>query len=384
VKSSLKYQTVADLRRKARRRIPHFAWEYLDSGEGTERTTARNSEHLQRVLLTPQFLKGPLNPDLSTELFGVRYALPFGIAPVGLTGLIWPGADAALAKTAAHYQIPYVASTVNSADVSEVGPLAEGMGWFQLYPPHDLAVRDDLLERAHQAGFGVLVVTADVPGPARRERQSRQRISMPPKITLRHVSQAALRPSWTLGLLRSGLPRFRTLERYVDKAALRDVAGFVGANLGGTLSWDYLAQTRSRWPGPVVVKGILDPDDAARCADMGADAVIVSNHGGRQFDAAPAAVEALGPMVERVGDTIPVLFDSGISSGLDIARALALGASLAFSGRAFMYGLGALGASGAEFVAWLFQQQLTATMYQLGCKHLPELRKRNPRFVTSR
>ncbi len=382
MKAKLKYQTVADLRRKARRRIPHFAWEYLDSGEGAERTTARNSEHLQRVLLTPQFLKGPLKPDLQIELFGVRYAMPVGIAPVGLTGLIWPGADTALASTAARCRIPYVASTVNSADVSEMGPLAEGMGWFQLYPPHDLAVRDDLLERAHQAGFGVLVVTADVPGPARRERQTRQRISMPPKITIRHVSQAALRPAWTLGLLRNGLPRFRTLERYVDKAALRDVAGFVGASLGGTLNWDYLTETRKNWPGPVVVKGILDPNDAARCADEGADAVIVSNHGGRQFDAAPAAIEALGPVVERVGDTIPVLFDSGVRSGLDIARALALGADFAFAGRAFMYGLGALGASGAEFVVRLFEQQLTSAMYQLGCESLADLRSRNPRFAS--
>ena len=378
---SVRYQTVDDLRRRARRRTPRFAWEYLDSGEGDERARDRNAESLQRVLLTPQFLKGELAPDISTELLGVRYSLPVGIAPMGLTGLMWPGADMALAETAAKRRIPYAASTVNTADLSDVGPRAGDMGWYQLYPPRDAAVREDLLDRAHRAGFRVLVVTADVPARARRERQTRQRVSMPPRITPRHVTQAALRPAWTLGLLRNGLPRFHTLERYVDRATLRQLAGFVGASLGGTLSWDYLAETCELWPGPVAVKGILHPDDAAGCVDTGADAVVVSNHGGRQLDAAPAAIEALGPVVERVGGQVPVLFDGGVRSGLDIARALALGADFTFTGRAFMYGLCALGARGAEFVASMFEQQLTSVMHQLGCRRLAELPDRDPRFA---
>ena len=229
---AVKYQTVSDLRRRARRRTPRFAWEYLDSGEGDERASARNTESLQRVLLTPRFLKGRLEPDIGTELFGVRYSLPVGIAPVGLTGLIWPGADVALAETAARCSIPYVASTVNTADVSVVGPRAAGMGWFQLYPPRDTGVREDLLHRAQAAGFTVLVVTADVPARARRERQTRERVSLPPRITPRHVSQAARRPAWTLGLLRNGLPRFHTLEPYVDRVTLRQLAGLRGVQPG--------------------------------------------------------------------------------------------------------------------------------------------------------
>ena len=335
------------------------------------------------MLLTPQFLKGRLDPDIGTELFGVRYSLPAGIAPVGLTGLIWPGADVALAETAARCGIPYVASTVNTADVSVVGPRAAGMGWFQLYPPRDTGVREDLLHRAQQAGFTVLVVTADVPARARRERQNRERVSIPPRIMPRHVSQAALRPAWTLGLLRNGLPRFHTLEPYVDRTTLRQLAGFVGASLGGTLSWEYLAETCELWPGPVVVKGILHPDDAERCLDTGADAVVVSNHGGRQLDAAPAAIEALGPIVDRLEGRAPVLFDGGVRSGLDIARALALGADFAFSGRSFMYGLCALGTRGAEHVVSIFEQQLMSVMHQLGCERLEELRDRNPRFAAA-
>ena len=376
----MRYQTVDDLKRRARSRTPRFAWEYLDSGEGDERASARNVEYLQRVLLTPRFLRGELRPDTSTELFGTRHVLPVGIAPMGLTGLMWPGADATLAETASRCRIPYVASTVNTADVADVGPRAGDMGWFQLYPPRDVSVREDLLGRAREAGFNVLVVTADVPARARRERQTRERVSMPPRITPRHVSQAALRPAWTLGLLRNGLPRFHTLEPYVDRATLRHLAGFVGASLGGSLSWDYLADTCELWPGPVVVKGILHPDDAARCVDTGADAVMVSNHGGRQLDAAPAAIEALGPVVERIGGTVPVLFDGGVRSGLDIARALALGADFVLSGRAFMYGLCALGSRGAEFVVSMFEQQLTSVMHQLGCVRLAELRDRDPRF----
>ncbi|MYE56246.1 MAG: alpha-hydroxy-acid oxidizing protein [Acidimicrobiaceae bacterium] len=378
---AVKYQTVEDLRRRARRRTPRFAWEYLDSGEGSERARDRNAESLQRVLLTPRFLKGELEPDVSTELFGARYSLPVGIAPMGLTGLMWPAADTALADTAARCSIPLVASTVNTADVSVLGPRTQGMGWFQLYPPRDTDIREDLLNRAHRAGFSVLVVTADVPARARRERQSRQRVSMPPRITPRHVAQAALRPAWTLGLLRNGIPRFHTLEHYVDRATLRELAGFVGASLGGTLSWDYLAETCELWPGPVVVKGILHPDDAARCVVAGADAVVVSNHGGRQLDAAPAAIEALGPVVERIGGRVPVLFDGGIRSGLDIARALALGADFTFTGRSFMFGLCALGAGGADFVVSMFEQQLTSVMHQLGCERLAELRDRDPRLT---
>ena len=378
---SVKYQTVDDLRRRARRRTPRFAWEYLDSGEGDERARDRNREYLQRVLLTPRFLKGELKPEVSTELFGVRYSLPVGIAPMGLTGLMWPGADVALADTAARCRIPLAASTVNTADVAVLGPRTEGMGWFQLYPPRDTDVRDDLLDRVRQAGFTVLVITADVPARARRERQTRERVSMPPRITPRHVTQAALRPAWTLGLLRNGLPRFHTLERYVDRATLRQLAGFVGASLGGTLSWDYLAETCELWSGPVVVKGILHPDDAERCVDTGADAVVVSNHGGRQLDAAPAAIEALGPVVDRIGGRVPVLFDGGIRSGLDIARALALGADFTLSARAFMYGLCALGTRGAGFVAAMFEQQLTSIMHQLGCERLEELRDRDPRLT---
>lgn len=367
---------IADLERRAKRRMPHFSWEYLASGTGADQTVERNLTALSEVTFTPQLLKGSLDPRVETELFGIPYSAPIGIAPVGMTGLIWPGADAALARTAAEQRIPYVLSTVATESPEVAGPMADGMGWFQLYPPRDLSLRADLLERAARSGFTALVVTADVPTASRRERQRKARVRVPPVIGPRLVAQAALHPAWTVGVLRHGMPRFRGLERYLDDATMQKTAGFVGANLGGTLSFEYLSEVRAEWDGPLVVKGILDPDDAQRCIDVGADAIQVSNHGGRQLDGSRGAIDALPAVVQRVGDAVPVLFDSGVRSGLDVARAIALGAAFVFCGRAFMFGLGALGDRGPAHALEILRDDLVNVMAQTGCEHLSELADR--------
>ncbi|MBT8249344.1 MAG: alpha-hydroxy-acid oxidizing protein [Acidimicrobiia bacterium] len=371
-----RFPSIDDLERRAKRRIPHFAWEYLDSGTGDDVARDRNISALQDVTFTPQVMKGPLRPYIGTELFGVPYSAPIGIAPIGMTGLIWPGASTALAVTAASRSIPFVLSTVGTEKPEVIGPLAEGMGWFQLYPPRDASVRDDIIARAASSGFTTLVVTADVPIASRRERQRKARIRVPPSIGPRLIAQVLLRPVWAMELMKHGLPRFRTLERYLDAATMRNAAGFVGANLGGTLSFEYLTEVRDQWKGPLVVKGILDPDDAARCVGAGADAVIVSNHGGRQLDGAVASIDALPAVVERIGSATPVLFDGGVRHGIDVARAIALGASFVFCGRAFMYGLGALGDRGPEHVLDILTDGLINTMHQTGCESLTELRQR--------
>lgn len=364
---------VEDLERRAARRIPHFAWEYLASGTGDERAVQNNLDRLSTVQLVPQLLKGRLAPVVETELFGVTYSAPIGIAPVGLTGLIWPGADGALAKAAAEKRIPYTLSTVATEQPEVAGPNAEGMGWFQLYPPREEELRADLLKRVADSGFTTLVVTADVPAPSRRERQRKARVRVPPVIGPKLVFQSAIHPAWSIGVLRNGMPRFRTLEKYIDQATMRAAAGFVGARLGGTLSFDYLAEVRELWDGPLVVKGIIDPGDARRCVDTGANAVQVSNHGGRQLDAVPAAIDALPAVVAEIGDDVPVLFDSGVRSGLDVARAIALGASFVFCGRAFMFGLGAVGEPGPGHVYDILHEGLVNTMAQTGCATLAEL-----------
>lgn len=372
-----RYPAISDLEARARRRIPKFAWEYLASGTGSEQALERNLEAMARVHLQSQLMKGVLEPDTSVELFGVRYSAPIGIAPVGLTGLIWPGADGALARTAHDKQIPYVLSTVATAAPETAGPAAGGMGWFQLYPPRDLAMRADMLERASASGLTTLVVTADVPTASRRERQRKAKIRVPPVIGPQLVLQSAVRPVWALGVLRNGMPRFRGLEKYVDDASMQNTAGFVGANLGGTLSFEYLAECRELWNGPIVVKGIVDPDDAQRCVDHGVDAVQVSNHGARQMDGSAGAIDYLGPIVDRLGGSVPVLFDSGVRSGLDVARAIAVGADFVFCGRAFMFGLGALGDAGAGHAYDVLLDGLRNVMAQTGCATLGELRARH-------
>lgn len=371
-----RFPSIRDLERRARWRIPSFAWTYLESGTGDDIARDHNSAALQDIRFQPQFLKGKLDPQISTSLFGVEYSAPIGIAPVGLTGLIWPGADAALATTAASERIPYVLSTVATTSPEAAGPRAKEMGWFQLYPPRDESLRRDLIARARESGFSTLVVTADVPSPSRRERQRKARLRVPPKIGPVLIAQSVVRPAWSIGTLRHGLPRFVGLEKYVDSGSLQATAGFVGANLGGTLSWDYLDSVRQEWDGPLVVKGILDPDDARRCVDCGADAVWVSNHGGRQLDGAIASIEALPAIATTLNKAVPVLFDSGIRDGIDVARAIALGADFCFAGRPFLFGLGAIGDDGARHALEILVDGLRTTMHQVGVEKLDDLHTR--------
>lgn len=371
-----RFPSISDLESRAKRRIPVFSWEYLASGTGDESLIERNVSAMNDVQFVPEFLKGPLEPNVETELFGMSYAAPIGIAPIGLTGLIWPGADGALADAAAACRIPYVLSTVATEKPEVAGPRAQGMGWFQLYPPKDNEVRTDLINRVAGSTFSTLVVTADVPWPSRRERQRKAQVRVPPVIGPKLIVQAAMRPAWTRALLSNGMPHFKTLESYTETSSMTDVASFVGASLGNTLSWEYLEEIRKQWRGPLVVKGILSPSDAQRCVDAGADGVQVSNHGARQLDGALAAIDALGPVVEKVGSQTKVLFDSGIRSGLDVARALALGADFVFCGRAFMFGLAALGPDGAKHAFEILNDGLINTLYQTGCDRTHQLSER--------
>ncbi|MEM7343901.1 MAG: alpha-hydroxy acid oxidase [Chloroflexota bacterium] len=370
-----RYPAIIDLQKRAKQRLPLIAWEYLDMGTGDEAAVSRNRTHLNQITMLPQFFQGEQTQDLSTTLFGQSLNVPFGCAPVGLTSLMWPQAEQILARTAARYNFPYCLSTVATQTPETIGPLVGEVGWFQLYPPRDAAIRSDVLKRVKDTGFKVMVVTADVPAPSRRERTARAGLAMPPKITPYFVWQALRHPAWTAATLRNGLPRLRTVERYAGAGSIGHVSGFVAQNFGGTLSWDYLKEMRDLWDGPLVVKGILHPTDAEQAVSIGVDGVIVSNHGARQFDGAPAAVDTLPDIAAQIKGRAVTIFDSGIRSGLDIIRALALGADFVMLGRAFLFGVAAFGDDGGNHVADILIGELKSNMAQIGVTTIDEIKQ---------
>ena len=368
-----KYPAIADLKARARKRIPHFVWEYLDSATGTEATQKRNRSSLDQVLLKPSILHGEFEPDLRTTFLGNEYPLPIGIAPVGMSGLVWPGAEQMLARTAAKEGIPYTLSTVASQLPEDVGPSAGDRGWFQLYPPRDPEIRKDILNRAKNSGFHTLVLTVDVPVASRRERQTRGGMTNPPKLTPRLAMQAAQCPAWLNGIRKTGMPRLRLMESYSNIKTALPSTQHIGYLLRTSPDWDYLKWLRDHWDGPLIVKGVGNPDDAARLADEGVDAIWVSNHAGRQFDGAPATIDVLPGI--RAATTLPLIFDSGIEGGLDILRAIALGADFVMLGRAFHYGLAALGEPGAAHVLDILRQDMISNMGQIGARNLAEIHR---------
>ena len=291
-----------------------------------------------------------------------------------MAGLLWPGSEHILARTAALHGIPYCLSAVACETPESVGPIAKGRGWFQLYPPRDRTIRDDLIQRARDSGFAALIVTIDVPAYGMRERQRRVGLSDPPRVGLASLVQMAMRPYWTASTLLHGAPRFRTLEKYAGNKDRATAAHFVLHELSATVDGEYLKEVRNQWQGPLLLKGILHPEDARRAVALGVDGIVVSNHGGRQFDGTPASIQALPNVVAAVGGTTTIILDSGVRTGLDIVRAIVLGADFVLLGRAFLYGVAALGRRGGDLVARLLQEDAANNMTQLGAASLDALR----------
>lgn len=372
--SYTKFPAISDLKKAARRRIPHFVWEYLDSGTGLEATLQRNRAKLDEVLFQQSILHGEFVPNIQTTFLGRNYAVPFGIAPVGMSGLIWPDAEKMLARTATAEGIPYTLSTVATQTPEDVATHHGGQGWFQIYPPRDAKIRADMLKRAKDAGFHTLVMTVDVPVASRRERQTRGGLQQPPRLTPRLAMQAALCPAWLNGIRKTGMPRMKLMDSYADQKTALPSNQHVGYLLRTSPDWSYVEKLRAEWDGPLIVKGVSLPADATALESKGVDALWISNHAGRQFDGGPATIEQL-PLV-RAATTLPLIMDSGIEGGLDVIRALALGADFVMLGRAFHYGLGALGEKGAAHVLDILRQDMIANMGQLGTPRLSDLKNR--------
>lgn len=370
-----KAANISQLKTLAKSRIPGFAYDYLCGGCNEDLAVSNNRQALDVIYLQSTYLTPAERATTSVEILGQTYASPFGVAPLGLSGLIWPGASTFQAQAAKSANQPFILSTVASISIEQAAASAEDCFWFQLYPPTDKGMLDDMLKRADSAGCKHLVVTIDVPSLARRPRDIRAGLSVPPKMNLRSLSQIMMRPAWALSMAKHGKPQFETIKPYLNSQGdMAELSHFIRHTLKDVVDIHLLESIRALWPHKLIVKGVLNDQDAEFAKQAGADAIIVSNHGGRQLDAAQPAVTRLPFIRDRLGDSFPIMADSGVESGVDLARFLAQGADMVFAGRAFMYGVGALGEVGAGHVFDILQTELLQVLEQLRCPH-PNLLK---------
>jgi len=375
LKHQRRFPTIYDLRRGAERRLPHFAFEYGDGGAGADTGIRHNWAALDAVELMPRYGVMPKLPPVDIELFGRRYAAPLGVAPMGSPIVVWPGADKLLAKAAQRARVPYTLGVAGGATVEEIAEIAPDVFWFQLYrfANNDHEIGFKVVERADAAGAHVLMLTLDVPVRTVRSREVKVGLGGGGvfRPDWRMVAGMVKCPGWAAAMLRNNLPRFANIQPYAGpKAGLNDTIRFARKEMGGAFSWDEVARYRERWKRPLVLKGILHPADAERAVALGVDGILVSNHGGRQIEALPPPIDCLPAIVKAVGHRATILMDSGVRSGTDVARALALGASAALAGKAFLWGLGALGADGPGHVIDLFIDELQSALGQIGA-HSP-------------
>lgn len=370
------YPGIDDLRNKAKSKIPSFAFEYLDGGCNEDVNLHLNTSELRDVRLNPNYLNDYQSTDLDVELFGKTYKAPFGVAPVGLQGLIWPNSPKILAKAAFEHQVPFILSTVSTSSIEEIAQITHGEFWFQLYHPAENKLRDDIINRLKQVGCNVLVILADVPTFGFRPRDIRNGLAMPPRMTFKNILQTIGRPHWALQTLRYGTSNFATMKPYMPEGLdMKQLGAFMDKTFSGRLNRDRIAAIRDQWKGKLVIKGIVNPENAQLAVDLGADGIIVSNHGGRQLDCAVSAIASLQELVE-FKSKLKVMMDSGIRSGADIARALAVGAEFTFLGRTFMYSTAALGDDGGQHAMAILKRQLQQAMEQLGCGQVSDLPER--------
>ncbi|MGF7232027.1 alpha-hydroxy acid oxidase [Arachidicoccus sp.] len=363
-----RYPSIEDLRKKAKQRIPRFAFEYLDGGCNEEVNLHKNTNELRAVELMPEYLKSFSGINMKTELFGHVYDAPFGISPIGLQGLIWPNSPEILAKAAFDHNIPFTLSTVSTSSIERISEITEGRAWFQLYHPAEDSLRDQLIQRAEAAHCPVLVILSDVPSFGYRSKEIKNGLAMPPRMTLKNVLQIMGKPNWAIKTLLHGQPSFQVMKPYIPKGMnMHHLGLFMNKTFDGRLNEDKIAAIRDKWKGKLVLKGIVNEIDAEKALRLGIDGLIVSNHGGRQLDAGESSIHSLNRVVKNYRDKMKIMLDSGLRTGPDIARALASGAEFTFLGRSFMYGAAALGKDGGNHTISILKRQLQQVMQQICC-----------------
>lgn len=367
------YPSVTDLRNKAKRKIPKFAFEYLDGGCNEDVNLIKNTTDIRAIELLPSYLSKHQGSTMQTELFGHTYDAPFGIAPVGLQGLMWPNAPEILAKAAFEHNIPFILSTVTTSSIERIAEITEGKAWFQLYHPAENRLRDDIINRAAAAACPVLVILCDVPTFGFRPRDIRNGLAMPPKMSLSNILQILGKPEWAYKTLVHGQPNFETLKPYMPKNLdLKKLGKFMDQTFSGRLNEEKIKPIRDMWEGKLVLKGVATEMDAEKAIRLGLDGIIVSNHGGRQLDAGESTIKPLTRIAAKYGDQIKVMMDSGLRSGPDIARTMASGAAFTFLGRSFMYGVAALGSKGGDHTISLLKTELQQVMEQICCEEVAD------------
>ena len=369
-----KYPSTEDLRSLASKKIPTFAFEYLDGGCNEDVNITRNTSDIREIELIPNYIRKSFTPNLKTKLFDKVYDVPFGVAPIGLQGLIWPNSPNIIAEASKKYNFPFILSTVSTSDIETIAKITDGEAWFQLYYPSNKTIRNDILERAKNSGCQVLVLLCDVPTFGYRPKDIKNGLAMPPKMSLKNMLQILKCPEWAFKSLLNGKPNFETLKTYMrGKMNLRQLGKFMNDTFDGRLDEEKIKPIRDIWKGKIVLKGIASEIDIEKSISLGVDGIIVSNHGGRQLDAGSSTINSMISLVKKYEKMTTIMIDSGLRSGVDVARVMASGAKFCFLGRTFMYGVGALGNNGALHTFEMLKKQLNQVMIQIGCEKTSEL-----------
>ena len=364
---SKKINSIEDARKLAKKRVPRLMFDFVDGASGDEKLCEINSTALDQIRLEPKVLRNIENRNLKKNFLGIDFNYPFGFAPMGMCNLTWPGADKMLAEESVENNIPICVSMASSTSLEEMYKISQGHSWIQLYIYQDENFVIELLERAQKTGYKVAILTVDVPIQFRRAKDEKNGFTVPFKIGPKQFFDFATHPRWSLTSLLSGIPK--PMNFVTSKSGNK----FVRSESRGATDWETLKRVRDAWKGKLIVKGVMSPDDAVKIKDAGADAIQVSNHGGRQLESATSSINAL-PLIRKVlGKEFPIIFDSGIRSGGDIVRSLAFGADYAMIGRPLMYGMGADGAKGLRRILNIIKEELSTTLGLVGLNDINDI-----------